>query len=141
MSSWGALAQATAARHARAAVAMMLFRLLIGGLLLLSYAELGQRVSDLRVISNRSVRLLSSGGARGYQKQATAASRTAHPWMSSAALRVARTTALISVTRRPPSSSSSSPSIVHPAGVVTPSLSLAGCSPVCRTMVADPRTI
>lgn len=45
---------------------------------------------------------------------------------SSLARAVARITALISVTRRPPSSSSRMPSIVHPAGVVTASFSSAG---------------
>src|SRR2546426_2919316 len=64
-----------------------------------------------------------------------------YPFTSSRARCVARTTALISVTRRPPSSSSSIPSMVQPAGVVTISFSLAGCSPVCRTMLDAPRTI
>jgi len=42
------------------------------------------------------------------------------------ALSVARITALISVTRKPPSSSSRMPSMVQPAGVVTASFSRAG---------------
>ena len=46
--------------------------------------------------------------------------------INSFARSVAFTTALISVTRTLPSSSSSIPSIVQPAGVVTPSLSNAG---------------
>ena len=49
-----------------------------------------------------------------------------YPAASCRARSVARITALISVTRSPPSSSSRMPSIVHPAGVVTASLSSAG---------------
>ena len=49
-----------------------------------------------------------------------------YPAASSFARCVARITALISVTRRPPSSSSRMPSTVQPAGVVTASLSSAG---------------
>ena len=63
------------------------------------------------------------------------------PFTNSRARRVARSTALISVTRSPPSSSSRRPSTVQPAGVVTISFSFAGCSPVCRTMFAAPCTI
>ena len=51
---------------------------------------------------------------------------------------VARLTALIRVTRRPPSSSSRMPSTVQPAGVVTSSLRSAGCAPVSRTIRAAP---
>src|SRR5262249_25562191 len=51
---------------------------------------------------------------------------------------VAFTTALISVTRSFPSSSSRIPSIVHPAGVVTESFSSAGWSPVSSTTLAEP---
>src|SRR5262249_32284751 len=64
-----------------------------------------------------------------------------HPLTSSFARWVALTTALIKVTRRPPSSSSRIPSIVHPAGVVTMSFSFAGCSPVSSTMLEAPSTI
>ena len=49
-----------------------------------------------------------------------------YPAASCLARSVARITALISVTRRPPSSSSRMPSMVQPAGVVTSSLSSAG---------------
>ena len=60
-----------------------------------------------------------------------------YPFASSFARWVARFTALINVTRRPPSSSSRMPSTVHPAGVVTASFSSAGWYPVsdhpCRT--------
>src|SRR5882762_6963717 len=52
---------------------------------------------------------------------------------SSPARLVAFTTALISVTRSFPSSSSRMPSIVQPAGVVTASFSNAGWSPVSST--------
>src|SRR5262249_8034347 len=57
---------------------------------------------------------------------------------NSPALLVAFTTALISVTRSFPSSSSRIPSIVHPAGVVTESFSSAGWSPVSSTTLAEP---
>src|SRR5882762_3641041 len=57
---------------------------------------------------------------------------------SSPARLVAFTTALISVTRSLPSSSSNIPSIVQPAGVVTASFSCAGCSPVSSTTLAAP---
>jgi len=58
-------------------------------------------------------------------------SKRSHPLLTqpaanSFALCVARITALINVTRSPPSSSSRIPSMVHPAGVVTSSLSSAG---------------
>ena len=49
-----------------------------------------------------------------------------HPAANCRARSVARITALISVTRNPPSSNSRMPSIVHPAGVVTASFSSAG---------------
>src|ERR1700686_4667851 len=52
---------------------------------------------------------------------------------SSFARCVAFTTALISVTRNFPSSSSIMPSTVQPAGVVTASFNSAGWSPVSRT--------
>ncbi len=64
-----------------------------------------------------------------------------YPFTSSFARWVARTTAFINVTRNPPSSNSSIPSIVQPAGVVTMSFSLAGCSPVSKTMLEAPSTI
>ena len=51
---------------------------------------------------------------------------SSHPAANCFARSVARITALISVTRNPPSSNSRMPSIVHPAGVVTASLSSAG---------------
>src|SRR6266404_305670 len=57
---------------------------------------------------------------------------------SSPARCVAFTTALISVTRSFPSSSSRMPSIVQPAGVVTASFSSAGWSPVSSTTLAAP---
>src|SRR2546427_276098 len=64
-----------------------------------------------------------------------------YPFTNSLARWVARTTALIRVTRKPPSSSLRMPSMVQPAGVVTMSLSLAGCSPVSRTILDAPSTI
>ena len=57
---------------------------------------------------------------------------------SSPARSVALTTALISVTRSFPSSSSRMPSIVQPAGVVTASFNSAGWSPVSSTTLAEP---
>jgi hypothetical protein len=52
--------------------------------------------------------------------------RCYHPCASSFALCAALTTALMSVTRSLPSSSSRMPSMVHPAGVVTASFKRAG---------------
>ena len=52
--------------------------------------------------------------------------RCFHPCASSFALCAALTTALMSVTRNLPSSSSRMPSMVHPAGVVTASFKRAG---------------
>jgi hypothetical protein len=71
----------------------------------------------------------TGGGGGGWSR---------YPPASCRARSVARITALIRVTRRPPSSISSSPSAVQPAGVVTASLSSAGCSPVSSTMRAAP---
>jgi len=61
-----------------------------------------------------------------------------YPAANCLARSVARITALISVTRSPPSSSSRIPSIVHPAGVVTASFSSAGWYPVSSTIFAAP---
>jgi hypothetical protein len=51
---------------------------------------------------------------------------TNYPFANSLARSVARITALMRVTRRPPSSNSRMPSMVQPAGVVTASFSRAG---------------
>src|SRR5580704_3206769 len=64
-----------------------------------------------------------------------------YPLASSLARCVARFTALISVTRKPPSSSSRMPSTVHPAGVVTASFSSAGWYPVSSTIRAEPSVV
>src|SRR6201996_8112758 len=64
-----------------------------------------------------------------------------HPAASCLARSVARMTALMRVTRRPPSSSSRMPSTVQPAGVVTASLSSAGCEPVSSTILAEPKVV
>ena len=63
-----------------------------------------------------------------------------HRMLANAAA-MAFTIALISVTRSFPSSSSSSPSMVHPAGVVTMSLSKAGCAFSSSTIRAAPSIV
>src|SRR6185437_3880819 len=64
-----------------------------------------------------------------------------YPAASSLARIVARLTALMSVTRKPPASSSRMPSTVQPAGVVTWSLSSAGWYPVSSTILAEPSVV
>ena len=58
-----------------------------------------------------------------------------------AARSAALTTALMRVSLIPPASSSRMPSIVTPAGVVTWSFNMAGCSPVMSTLRAAPSTV
>ena len=60
---------------------------------------------------------------------------------SSLLRRVAASTALISVVRRPPASSVCSPAIAVPPGDVTMSLRWPGCWPVSRSSLADPSTV